>query len=143
MRGDAEMEKRKAVTTATLRKMKTEGDKIAMITAYDYPSAKLADEAGAEMILVGDSLGKVALGYEPTLPVTMQDMLHHTKAVTRAGGRAFVVTDMPFLSYHGSLDTTLRNAAQLMQEGQAKALKLEGGAEIAPTIEKLVQAGVP
>lgn len=97
-----------------------------MITAYDFPSAKLVEEAGAEMILVGDSLGMVVLGYDSTLPVTMDDMLHHTKAVTRAAKRAFVVADLPFLSYHGTVEEGVKNAGRLLQEGLAKAVKMEG-----------------
>ncbi|GAA0360351.1 3-methyl-2-oxobutanoate hydroxymethyltransferase [Bacillus horti] len=133
----------KQVTTATLKQMKQENGKIAMVTAYDFPTAKLADEAGIDVILVGDSLGMVVLGYDSTVHVTVQDMLHHTKAVTRGVERAFVVTDMPFLSYHGSFDRTLDAASRLMQEGGAHALKLEGGQEIAHTVERLVLAGIP
>lgn len=137
------MEQRKEVNTAELRKMKENGNKIAMITAYDYPSAVLADEAGADVLLVGDSLGMVVLGYDSTIPVTMDDMVHHSKAVSRAAKRSLVVTDMPFLSYHGSLQQTLTNAGRLLQEGLAKAVKLEGGVEIAATVKSCVQAGVP
>lgn len=131
------------VTTATIKKMKQDGKKITMLTAYDYPSAKLADRAGVDIILVGDSLGNVILGYETTVPVTLDDMVHHTKAVTRAVKRAFVVTDMPFLTYHGSIDATLAHAGKIMQEGNAKAVKLEGGREIADTIRTLTRAGIP
>src|SRR5690606_31961949 len=95
------------VTTASIKKMKQEGKKITMLTAYDYPSAKLADKAGVDILLVGDSLGNGVLGDDTTLPVTLNDMVYHTKAVTRAVKRAFVVTDMPFLTYHGSMDVTL------------------------------------
>jgi 3-methyl-2-oxobutanoate hydroxymethyltransferase len=123
--------------------MKERSEPIAVLTAYDYPSAKLADEAGVDVLLVGDSLGMVVLGYESTIPVTVDDMIHHTKAVTRAAKRSFVLADMPFLSYHGSLDTTLRHAARMMQEGLAKAVKMEGGAEIAATVEACTRAGVP
>lgn len=119
------------------------GKKIVMLTAYDYPSAKLADQAGVDVILVGDSLGNVVLGYETTLPVTVGDMVYHSKAVARATKRALVVTDMPFLSYRGSWDQTLHHAGRLMQEGNAKAIKLEGGREVAETITKLTQAGIP
>jgi 3-methyl-2-oxobutanoate hydroxymethyltransferase len=136
-------EQRKPVTTARLRKMKEKGEKIAMVTAYDYPSALLAEEAGADVILVGDSLGMVVLGYESTIPVTLDDMVHHTKAVTRAARTSLVVSDLPFLTYHGGIDATLSAAGRLMQEGLAKAVKLEGGAELAPTIRTLVRAGVP
>jgi 3-methyl-2-oxobutanoate hydroxymethyltransferase len=131
------------VTTASLKDMKQNGQRIVMLTAYDYPSAKLADEAGVDMILVGDSLGMVVLGYESTLPVTLADMIHHTKAVTRGAKRAFVVTDMPFLTYHGTTQDTLRNAGRIMQEGLAKAVKMEGGAELAPAIRACTQAGIP
>ncbi|KIL40028.1 3-methyl-2-oxobutanoate hydroxymethyltransferase [Gordoniibacillus kamchatkensis] len=137
------MEGKKPVTVSKLRKMKQDGQPIAMVTAYDYPSAKLAEEAGSDIILVGDSLGNVVLGYDTTVPVTLDDMLHHTKAVTRGAKATFVVADMPFLTYHGSIDATLGNAARLMQEGLAHALKLEGGAEIAQTVRTLTQAGIP
>ena len=137
------MDNRKPVTTVSLKKMKREKQPIAVITAYDYPSAKHADEAGVDVILVGDSLGNVVLGYDSTLPVTLDDMVYHTKAVTRAVKRSFVVTDMPFLTYHGSLDGTLRNAARIMQEGLAKAIKMEGGAAIIPAVEACVRAGIP
>lgn len=133
----------KQVTTSDIRKKKEAGIPISMVTAYDFPSAKLVEEAGADMILVGDSLGMVVLGYDSTVPVTMDDMLHHTKAVTRAAKRAFVVTDMPFLSYHGTIEEAVKNAGRLMQKGLAKAVKLEGGSELAPLITRLVQAGIP
>jgi 3-methyl-2-oxobutanoate hydroxymethyltransferase len=131
------------VTTADLRKKKQAGEPIAMITAYDYPSAKLVDEAGADVILVGDSLGMVVLGYDSTIPVTMEDMIHHTKAVTRGAKRSFVVSDMPFLSYHGSVEESVKNAGRLMQEGLAKAVKIEGGKEIVPVVQRCTQAGIP
>lgn len=133
----------KPVTTARLKKMKRTGEPIAMITAYDYPSAMHAEEAGADVLLVGDSVGNTVLGYDSTVPVTLADMVHHTKAVTRAAKRSFVVADMPYLTYHGSLDATLASAARLMQEGLAKGLKLEGGAEIAATVEACTKAGIP
>lgn len=137
------MDAPKPVSTVSLKKMKREKQPIAAITAYDFPSAKHADEAGADIILVGDSLGNVVLGYESTLPVTLDDMVYHTKAVTRAVRRSFVVTDMPFLTYHGSIDGTLRNAARIMQEGLAKAIKMEGGADIIPAVQACVKAGIP
>jgi len=137
------MAEQKPVTTLKLQKMKEEGTPIVMVTAYDYPSAMLADEAGVDMILVGDSLGNVVLGYDSTIPVTMDDMIHHSRAVNRGAKRAFVVTDLPFMTYHGSVDTALRNVARIMQEGGSKAVKLEGGREIAATVEAIVQAGVP
>jgi len=137
------MDMNKPVTILNLKKMKRENVPIAVITAYDYPSAKHADEAGADVILVGDSLGNVVLGYDSTVPVTLDDMVYHSKAVTRAANRSFVVTDMPFLTYHGSLDNTLRNAARIMQEGLAKAIKMEGGEEIIPAVTACVNAGIP
>ncbi|MDP5273836.1 3-methyl-2-oxobutanoate hydroxymethyltransferase [Chengkuizengella axinellae] len=137
------MEYRKILSTTAMKKMKTEKEPIAMVTAYDYPSAKLAEEAEADIIFVGDSLGMVVLGYDSTIPVTMEDMLHHTKAVARAAKNSFVLTDMPFLSYHGSIDHTLKNAARLMQEGAAKAVKMEGGVEIASSMFSCVKAGIP
>ncbi|BAU28859.1 ketopantoate hydroxymethyltransferase [Aneurinibacillus soli] len=133
----------KPVTTASLKEQKKNGEKIVMLTAYDYPSANLAEEAGVDMILVGDSLGMVVLGYDSTIPVTLDDMIHHTKAVTRGASRAFVVTDLPFLTYHGTIEETLRNAGRIMQEGLAKAVKIEGGAELAPLIRRCTQAGIP
>jgi 3-methyl-2-oxobutanoate hydroxymethyltransferase len=137
------MEQRKALTTARMRRMKQDGEKITMVTAYDYPSAKLAEEAGIDVILVGDSLGNVVLGYDSTLPVTLDDIVYHTRAAVRGAASTFIVADMPFLTYHGSLDHTLAGVARLMQEGHAKAVKLEGGAEIATTVEAITQAGVP
>jgi len=137
------MKKDKIYTTTTFREMKQAGEPIVMVTAYDYPTAKLAEEAGAEMILVGDSLGMVVLGYESTIPVTLADMIHHTKAVTRATSKAFVVTDLPFMTYRFDTKETLKNAAQIMQEGLAKAVKIEGGKELCPVISQLVLGGIP
>ncbi|MBP1155298.1 MULTISPECIES: 3-methyl-2-oxobutanoate hydroxymethyltransferase [unclassified Paenibacillus] len=137
------METRKPITTARLQKMKQDRVPISMITAYDYPSAILAEQAGIDVILVGDSLGNVVLGYDSTVPVTLTDMIYHAKAVTRAVQTTFVVTDLPFMTYHGSIDETLKNAARLMQEGLSKAVKMEGGAEIVPAVKALVQAGIP
>ncbi|MBD0380552.1 3-methyl-2-oxobutanoate hydroxymethyltransferase [Paenibacillus sedimenti] len=137
------MEQRKPLTTAKMRKMKQDGMPITMVTAYDYPSAMLSEEAGVDVILVGDSLGNVVLGYDSTLPVTLDDMVYHTRATVRGASNTFVVADMPFLTYHGSLDVTLKGVARLMQEGGAKAVKLEGGAEIAATVEAITKAGVP
>lgn len=131
------------ITTASLKKLKSERQPIAMVTAYDYPSAKLVEEAGVEMILVGDSLGMVVLGYDSTVPVTMDDMVHHTKAVTRGAKRALVVADLPFLSYQCSIEEAMKNAGRLMQEGLAKAVKLEGGEELVPLVRRLTQAGIP
>jgi 3-methyl-2-oxobutanoate hydroxymethyltransferase len=137
------MVQRRNLTTSTFRQMKENKEPIVMVTAYDFPTAKLAEEAGAEMLLVGDSLGMVVLGYDSTIPVTLDDMVHHTKAVTRGAKEAFVVADLPFMTYHQSIGQTIGNAARLMQEGLAKAVKLEGGKELAPTIERLVAAGIP
>jgi 3-methyl-2-oxobutanoate hydroxymethyltransferase len=124
-------------------KMKEQGEKIVMLTAYDYPSAKLAEAAEVDMILVGDSLGMVVLGYESTIPVTIEDMIHHTKAVKRGAKNTFVVTDMPFMSYHLSVDETLKNAARLIQEGGADAVKVEGADEVIYKISALTKAGIP
>ncbi|MBD3110419.1 3-methyl-2-oxobutanoate hydroxymethyltransferase [Bacillus sp. AGMB 02131] len=124
-------------------KMKQEKEKIVMLTAYDYPSAKLAEEANVDMILVGDSLGMVVLGYESTIPVTVDDMIHHSKAVKRGAKDTFTVTDMPFMSYHLSIDETLKNAARIMQEGQADAVKVEGADEVLYKISALTKAGIP
>ena len=123
--------------------MKQKGEKFAMLTAYDYLTAKIIDEAGIPLILVGDSLGNVVLGYESTIPVTMEDMLHHTKAVTRAAKSALVVGDMPFMTYTISVEDALRNAARFMQEAGAQAVKLEGGVTVAETVKRIVDAGIP
>ncbi|MCG0314337.1 MAG: 3-methyl-2-oxobutanoate hydroxymethyltransferase, partial [Calditerricola sp.] len=114
-----------------------------MVTAYDYPSAKLVDEAGVDVILVGDSLGMVVLGYDSTIPVTLDDIVHHTRAVARGAKRALIVADMPFLTYHGTREETLKNAGRLIQEGHAHAVKMEGGEEILPAVRACVQAGIP
>ncbi|NMO98014.1 3-methyl-2-oxobutanoate hydroxymethyltransferase [Paenibacillus lemnae] len=126
-----------------IQNMKHERTPISMITAYDYPSAQLAEEAGVDIILVGDSLGNVVLGYNSTIPVTMEDMVYHTRSVARGAENTFIVADLPFMTYHGSLDETLGNVRKLMQYGHAHAVKLEGGAEIADTVKHIVQAGVP
>lgn len=133
----------KPVTTVDLLKMKQEKQPITMLTAYDYPTALLVDEAGIDMILVGDSLGNTVLGYDTTIPVTVEDIVHHTRAVTRAVKRTFVVADMPFLSTHISLEETMRNAGRIMQQGGAKAVKIEGGQEMAETVKALTNAGIP
>lgn len=130
-------------TTTDFQKMKANGEPIVMLTAYDYPSAKLAEEANVDMILVGDSLGMVVLGYDSTIPVTVHDMVHHTKAACRGAKNTFIVTDMPFMSYHSSFEETMKNARMLMQEGGAHALKLEGAGEVSFTISRLTAAGVP
>ncbi|MCX7817310.1 MAG: 3-methyl-2-oxobutanoate hydroxymethyltransferase [Syntrophales bacterium] len=131
------------VTTATVREMKRKGEKITMLTAYDYPTAVVLDEAGIDILLVGDSLAMVVLGYDSTLPVTMDEMIHHTKAVVRGTKRAMVVGDMPFMSYQASVEDAVRNAGRFLQEGGAQAVKLEGGREVAETVLKITQAGIP
>ncbi|MBN2984274.1 MULTISPECIES: 3-methyl-2-oxobutanoate hydroxymethyltransferase [Cohnella] len=131
------------LTLPRLRTMKREGTKVAMLTAYDYPSARLAEEAGVDMILVGDSLGNVVLGYETTVPVTLEDMIYHTRAVVRGAPNTMIVTDMPFATYRLGSAATLRNAARIMQEGGAHAVKIEGGADLADEVRTLVAAGIP
>jgi 3-methyl-2-oxobutanoate hydroxymethyltransferase len=133
----------KKVTVSYLREAKTNGTKLTMVTGYDYPTAAALDAAGVDMILIGDSLGMVVLGYDSTIPVTMEDMLHHTKPVVRAAKRAMVVSDMPFMSYQISKKEALRNAGRFLQEAGADAVKLEGGAEVAKTVRALVDAGIP
>lgn len=133
----------KKVTTATLSKMKEKGEKITALTAYDFQTASLLDEAGVELFLVGDSLGMVILGYENTIPVTMEDMIHHTQAVTRGVKRGLVVADLPFMSYQTDVKDALINAGRLMKEAGAHAVKLEGGEEVLPQIKAMVQAGIP
>jgi 3-methyl-2-oxobutanoate hydroxymethyltransferase len=123
--------------------LKQRGKKIVVVTAYDYPTGLAADLAGADAILVGDSLGMVALGFDSTIPVTVDMMVHHTAAVSRAVKSAFLIADMPFLSYKVSPEQALQTAGRLMQEGGAEAVKLEGGMEVAPAIEKIVRAGIP
>lgn len=125
------------------KKMKESNESIVMLTSYDYPSAKIAEESGVDMILVGDSLGMVVLGYDSTIPVTMSDMIHHTKAVKRGARNTFVVTDMPFMSYHASIGDALVNAGKLMQEASADAVKVEGAGEVINVIKRLTEAGVP
>lgn len=131
------------LTIPRLRAMKREGRPIAMLTAYDFPSARLAEEAGVDILLVGDSLGNVVLGYDTTIPVTLDDMIHHTRAVVRGAPHTFVVADMPFATYRLGPEATLRNAARLIQEGGAHAVKLEGGADLAEEIARLTAAGIP
>lgn len=126
-----------------MKNMKKKGVLITMLTAYDYPSAKLAEEADIDMILVGDSLGNVVLGYNSTIPVTLDDMVYHTRAVARGAEETFIVADMPFMTYHGDIDESLRGVRRLMQEGHAHAVKMEGGEEIAGTVKRIVQSGVP
>jgi 3-methyl-2-oxobutanoate hydroxymethyltransferase len=131
------------ITVTQIRKMKDLGEKITMVTAYDYPSSLLADRAGIEMLLVGDSLGMVVLGYPNPVQVTMEDIIHHTKAVTRASKNSFVVADMPFMSYRISREQALTNAGRLIQEGGADAVKLEGGKEVAHIVRDITSSGIP
>lgn len=130
-------------TVNTFKNAKEKKDKITMLTAYDYSTAKLVDESGVESILVGDSLGMVCLGYEDTLSVTMEDMIHHSAAVARGAKNAMVITDMPFMSYQASVYDAVVNAGRLMKEGRAQAVKLEGGLEVCPQIEAIVKASIP
>jgi len=130
-------------TAPRIIEMKRRGDPIVVVTAYDFPMARIADDAGAEILLVGDSLGTVVLGYESTLPVTVEDMLHHTRAVTRARPSALVVADMPFMSYQVSDEQAVLNAGRLVKEGGADAVKLEGGERVAPAVRRMVEAGIP
>lgn len=130
-------------TVLTFAQAKKEKQKISMLTAYDYSTAKLMNDAGINSILVGDSLGNVMLGYGDTISVTMEDMIHHTKAVARGAKDALVIADMPFMSYQTSVYDALVNAGRLVKEGRANAVKLEGGAEVCPQIQAIVQAGIP
>ncbi len=131
------------ITVSAFKAMKRRGEPIVMLTAYDYPSARLVDGAGATAILVGDTLGMVVLGYDTTVPVTMEEMLHHVKAVTRGAERALVVADMPFMSYQTGPEDALRNAGRFLKEAGAQAVKLEGGVTVAETVRRLVDAGIP
>ena len=131
------------VTIAQIREMKQQGKIIPMLTAYDYATAKMVDEMGVPLILVGDSLGMVILGYESTIPVTMNEMIHHTKAVVRATKQALVVGDMPFMTYHVDEADTLRNAARFIQEAGCQAVKLEGGVKVADKVRRIVECGIP
>jgi 3-methyl-2-oxobutanoate hydroxymethyltransferase len=134
---------RKKITPVDVQAMKREGKRIAMLTAYDYPMALLEDRAGIEIILVGDSLGMTVLGYENTVPVTMDEMIHHTKAVTRGAKYALIIGDMPFMSYNTSERDAILNAGRFMKEGGADAVKLEGGASVKETVRAIVRAGIP
>ena len=136
-------DKVRPVTTATISALKQARRPIVMITAYDFPSGRLADEAGADMILVGDSLGMTVLGFDSTLPVTLEQMLHHTAAVTRGAKRALVVADMPFLTYQVTIEEAVRNAGRFIAEAGAAAVKVEGGVAIAPTVRRVVDSGIP
>lgn len=133
----------KRVTVTDIIKMKEAGKKIAMVTAYDYPFAKLVDEAGVDIVLVGDSLSMVVLGYDTSLPVDMEAMIHHTKAVCRGVSRAQVVADMPFMSYQVSVEQALTNAGRFLKETGAGAVKLEGGERVKESIRAIVDAGIP
>lgn len=130
-------------TVLTLQKQKEVGNKITMLTAYDYSVAKLIDAAGIDVILVGDSLGMTMLGYEDTLPVTMEDMIHHTACVSRGAKDAFVIADMPFMSYQTSVRDAVYNAGRLIKEGHAHAIKLEGGASVCEQIKAITEASIP
>ena len=130
-------------TILDIKKMKTQGEKIAMLTAYDFGMASVLDESDIDILLVGDSLGNVVLGYDTTLPVTMEDMIHHTRAVARGSVKALIVADMPFLSYHLSLAQALENAGRFIQEAGADAVKIEGGTLRAPVVQHLNQNGIP
>ena len=131
------------VTIRQLKGMKRSGEKIPMITAYDYTSARIVEAAGIQLILVGDSVGQWLLGYETTLPVTMDDMVHHVKAVVRGTETAHIVADMPFMSYQASAADAVRNAGRMLQEGGAQSVKLEGGVRFAETARRIVEAGIP
>ncbi len=133
----------KRVTTKTLAFLKKKGIKISVLTAYDFITANILDQSGIEIILVGDSLSNVFQGNETTLPVTMDEMIYHTKAVTKGVNRAMVVVDMPFMSYQLSIDEGFRNAGRIMKETSASAVKLEGGVRVADTIKKITEAGIP
>ena len=135
------MESRVSITR--LKAMKKRGERFAMLTAYDYPSARLVEEAGVPIILVGDTLGMVVLGYDTTIPVTMDEMLHHVKAVVRGTRKAHVVADMPFMSFQAGPQDALRNAGRMLKEGGAQSVKLEGGRRLADTVSLLVSSGIP
>ena len=131
------------VTTLEVQRFKSRGERFPVLTAYDYPTAKLVEEAGVPVILVGDSLGQVVLGYSSTIPVTMEVMLHHTAAVVRGTERAMVVADMPFLSYNLSTEQALQNAGRFLQESGAQSVKLEGGVRVAEAVHRITEAGIP
>ncbi len=135
------MERRVSITK--LKAMKKRGERFAMLTAYDYPSARLVEEAGVPIILVGDTLGMVVLGYDTTIPVTMDEMLHHVKAVVRGTRKAHVVADMPFMSYQAGPVDALRNAGRMLKEGGAQSVKLEGSKRVADTVSLIVASGIP
>lgn len=134
---------RKKVTVSTVADMKKRGESIVMVTSYDVAMTRNMEEAGVDMILVGDSLGNVIMGYDSTLPVTMEDMIHHTQCVMRANPKAMVIADMPFMSYQASIEDGIRNAGRLMKETGCSGVKLEGGASVVPLVKRLVEAGIP
>ncbi|HHZ61627.1 MAG TPA: 3-methyl-2-oxobutanoate hydroxymethyltransferase [Dehalococcoidia bacterium] len=131
------------LTIKDLQDMKAQGEKIPMMTAYDYTSGKLLEQAGIPLMLVGDSLGMVVLGYDSTVPVTMDDMLHHIKTVVRGTEKAHIVGDLPFMSYHAEVSEAIRNAGRILKEGGAQSIKLEGGQEMAETVNRIVKSGIP
>jgi 3-methyl-2-oxobutanoate hydroxymethyltransferase len=131
------------VTTAALIEMKKRGEKIAMLTAYDYLMASQLDECGIDLVLVGDSVGNVVLGYDNTIPVTMEEIIHHCKAVSRGVKRAMIIGDMPFMSYQASIGEAVRNAGRLLKEAGVEAVKLEGGREFFATVKRIVESGIP
>lgn len=131
------------ITPADIGKMKRRGERIPMLTAYDYLTARLIEAAGVPMILVGDSMGSTILGYDTTIPVTLDDIVHHTQAVVRGTQRTLIVADLPFMTYHISEEQALRSSGRLMQEGGAQAVKLEGGAVVATTVRRIVECGIP
>jgi len=130
-------------TIRTFAQRKERGERLVLVTAYDYPTARLADGAGVDAILVGDTLGMVVLGYDTTIPVTVEEMLHHVKAVARARPRALIIADLPFLSYQANDDDGVRNAGRMLKEGGAGAVKVEGGERVVPLVRRLVSAGIP
>lgn len=133
----------KRITVTDIQDLRDRGERIAMLTAYDYPTARIADQAAIPILLVGDSLGNVVLGYDSTVPVTVDDMIHHGKAVVRGSERAHVVVDMPFGSFQGGVEDSIRNAVRIMKETGCDSVKLEGGVRVADTVHKLVEAGIP
>jgi 3-methyl-2-oxobutanoate hydroxymethyltransferase len=134
---------RKKMTIAELQQKKDNGQKITMMTAYDYPTAGLVDQVGIDTVLVGDSLGMVVLGYDSTVPVTMDEMIHHCKAVSRGVQRSFIIGDMPFMSYQVSSEQAVKNAGRFMKEAACESVKLEGGSEMAPVVNAISRAGIP
>lgn len=131
------------ISITDLKAKKKRGDHIVMMTCYDYPSARILEDAGVDILFIGDTLGMVVLGYDTTIPVTMDEMLHHTKAVVRGSSHAHVLADMPFMSYQASPEEALRNAGRLLKEGGAQSVKLEGGVRVADTVRFIVEAGIP